>query len=122
MFFDNGNFHTPPFSRAVEYELDEINLVATKVWEYRNNPDYYTSAMGSVRRLSNGNTLINWCRAGYVTEVRPDGSKDLEIKFPLELYTYRVVKTDWVSTLFEPQMDSLDFVWLSLMTTKQNPW
>jgi hypothetical protein len=109
LFFDNGNYHTPQFSRAVEYKLDEINFVATKIWQYRNNPDYYTSAMGNVRRLSNGNTLINWSRVGYVTEVRPDGSKALEIKFPPELYSYRVFKAHWVTTLFEPQMDTLDF-------------
>lgn len=109
LFFDNGNFHNPQFSRAVEYKLDEINLVAKNVWEYRNNPDYYTSAMGNVIRLSNGNTLINWVRPGFVTEVKPDGSKALEIKFPPELYSYRVFKADWVTTLFEPQMDTVDF-------------
>ncbi|MFC2094035.1 aryl-sulfate sulfotransferase [Bacteroidota bacterium] len=109
LFFDNGYFHNPKFSRAVEYQLDETNLVATKVWEYRNNPDYFTSAMGNVIRLSNGNTLINWVRAGFVTEVKPDGSKALEIKFPPELYSYRVFKSPWSTELFEPQIDSLDF-------------
>ena len=83
--------------------------MATKVWQYRNNPDYYSSAMGNARRLSNGNTLINWCRAGYVTEVRPDGSKALEIKFPPQLYSYRVFKAFWDAELIEPQIDSLDF-------------
>ena len=109
LFFDNGNYHTPQFSRTVEYKLDEINFEAKKVWQYRNNPDYYTGAMGSVRRLSNGNTLINWCRAGYVTEIKPDGSKALEIKFPPELYSYRVFKSPWSTELFEPNIDSLDF-------------
>jgi hypothetical protein len=109
LLFDNGNNHTPPFSRTVEYKLDEITLEATKVWQYRNNPDYYTGAMGSVRRLPNGNTLINWCRAGYVMEVRPDGSKALEINFPPQLYSYRVFKSPWSTELFEPQIDSLDF-------------
>jgi hypothetical protein len=109
LFFDNGNFHSPKFSRAVEYNLDEINLDATKVWEYRNNPDYYTSAMGNAIRLSNGNTLINWVRAGFVTEVKPDGSKALEIRFPPELCSYRVFKTNWTTKLFEPLIDSLDF-------------
>jgi len=109
LFFDNGNYHNPQFSRAVEYNLDETNFVATKVWQYRNNPDYYTGAMGSARRLSNGNTLINWCRAGFVTEVRADGSKTLEIKFQPEYYSYRVFKEQWETTLFSPQLDTLDF-------------
>ena len=33
--FDNGNFHSPPFSRALEYRLDELGKTATLVWEYR---------------------------------------------------------------------------------------
>ena len=37
--FDNGNYHTPPYSRAVEYSLDEVNHVATLVWQFRNSPD-----------------------------------------------------------------------------------
>ena len=109
LFFDNGNYHTPAFSRAVEYTLDEINLVATKVWQYRNNPDYYTGSMGSVQRLSNGNTLINWGKTGIISEVRQDGNKALEIKFSLELFSYRVLKAHWATTLFEPQIDMLDF-------------
>jgi len=109
LFFDNGNNHTPAFSRAVEYTLDEINLVATNVWQYRNNPDYFTSAMGSARRLSNGSTLINWGRAGFISEIRQDGNKALEIKLPPELYSYRVLKAHWATQLFEPQIDTLDF-------------
>ena len=109
LLFDNGNFHTPRFSRAVEYNLNETTFVATKVWQFRNSPDLYTSAMGNVRRLSNGNTLINWTRGGFITEVRPDGSKALEIKFPPELYSYRVFKSYWETTIFQPQMDSINF-------------
>ena len=33
--FDNGQFHQPPYSRAVEYSLDEENKVATLVSEWR---------------------------------------------------------------------------------------
>lgn len=58
--FDNGNFHVPPFSRAVEYELDEPRRTARAVWQYRATPDIYGLAMGYVQRLPNGNTLISW--------------------------------------------------------------
>ena len=30
--FDNGNYHSPPFSRAIEYSLNENNKTATLVW------------------------------------------------------------------------------------------
>jgi hypothetical protein len=58
--FDNGNYHSPQFSRAVEYSLDEQNKIATMVWQYRKTPDVYSAAMGSSQRLKNGNTLISW--------------------------------------------------------------
>ena len=38
--FDNGQFHKPPYSRAVEYSLDEVNKVATLVSE-KQTAGYY---------------------------------------------------------------------------------
>jgi hypothetical protein len=109
LFFDNGNLRTPRFSRAVEYTLDETNLTATLVWEHRNTPDLYAAAMGSARRLANGNTLINWVRGGYITEVRPDGTPALIIKYPEDVSSYRAIKDDWKTTLFTASFDTLDF-------------
>lgn len=94
--FDNGTFHNTaqPFSRAVEYRLDEKMKVATKVWEYHHNPDVYSRAMGYVQRLENGNSVIGWggCDSVAVTEVKPDGSTALEIKFDPGIYSYRAYK------------------------------
>ena len=76
--FDNGNFHNPPFSRAVEYNLNETTKTATTVWEYRNNPIIFGPATGYVERLSNGNTLIGWgITHPSVTEVTPGGDKSI---------------------------------------------
>lgn len=89
--FDDGNFHTPPFSRAVEYSIDETNMTAKLVWQYRNSPDTYSFAMGSVQRLNNGNTVIGWGATSNpsLTEVRPDGSKAFELALPNNEFTYR---------------------------------
>lgn len=119
LFFDNGNFHNPPFSRAVEYQLDEENHVATLAWQFRNTPDLFAQAMGSARRLANGNTIINWVRGGYITEVRPDGTKDLEIKYPSQMYSYRVFKDDWKSGLFTTSKDTLNFGTVELGNSSQ---
>ncbi len=92
---DNGNMHNPPFSRAVEYKLDEVNLTATLVWQFRHNPDVFDSFMGNVQRLENGNTLIGWGGAPTptVTEVRPDGSVALEMSFPEDsVLSYRAFR------------------------------
>ena len=93
--FDNGNLHNPPFSRAVEYKLDEVNKTASLVWEYKNNPVSFSLAMGSVQRLDNGNTLIGW-GSNYsndvsITEVTYTGQKVFEINIP-NTWSYRALK------------------------------
>jgi Arylsulfotransferase (ASST)/Secretion system C-terminal sorting domain len=96
ILYDNGNFHTPPHSRAVEYTLDEINKTATLAWQYRRTPDVYGFAMGFAQRLDNGNTLISWGSAHpTMTEVTPSGEIELELSLPQNLYTYRAVKFEW---------------------------
>lgn len=85
--YDNGNQHPTPYSRAVEYKLDETNLTAELVWEYRNDPDVYGETMGSTQRLPNGNTVIGWggVTQGHiriVTEVNPQGEIEFELSFP----------------------------------------
>jgi len=94
--FDNGNFHTPAFSRALEYQVDEVNKTATLVWQYRNNPDYVSAAMGYVQRLSNGNTLIGWGDCSTtVTEVTSGGKKVYEMSLPNDVVSYRVYRYQW---------------------------
>jgi arylsulfotransferase ASST/type IX secretion system substrate protein len=96
LIFDNGNFHTPRFSRAIEYKLDEVHMTATKVWEYRNSPEQYGFAMGSVQRLANGNTLIGWGATNpTVTEVRPNGIKAFELSLPAGVFSYRAFRFMW---------------------------
>lgn len=94
--FDNGNFHSPRFSRAVEYEVDEEKMTAKLVWEYRHDPDVFGSAAGSVQRLSNGNTLIGW---GFtmptLTEVTPGERVVLELSFDPGIATYRALRFEW---------------------------
>lgn len=94
--FDNGNFHTPPFSRALEFQVDENAMTATLAWQYRNTPDIFGAAMGYVQRLDDGNTLIGWGAANpSVTEVRPDGSKALELSLPPGVFSYRAILFPW---------------------------
>jgi hypothetical protein len=100
ILYDNGNYHTPQVSRAVEYALNEVNLTATKVWEYYNEPNIFGSSMGFAQRLENGNTLISWGSTNpTLTEVKPDGSKALEITLPNQVYTYRAFKYNWGNSI-----------------------
>lgn len=95
--FDNGNFHVPMFSRALEISVDEPKKEVTKVWEYRKDTNLYSAAMGSVERLPDGNTLIGWGIKGTpaVTEVRPDNSVALEFSLKPTNVSYRAFRFPW---------------------------
>ena len=64
--FDNGlsrNFETVgvPFSRGVEYEIDESAMTVRQVWQYgeERGPDYHSPIISDVDLLpSTGNRLI----------------------------------------------------------------
>lgn len=102
LMYDNGTLKNQSYSRAVEYKMDIINKTANKIWEYRAVPDIYQQVMGSVQRLPNGNTLINWGKL-YITEVRPDNTIAFNLMYSdntkVNVYrAYRIVtKMDAVS-------------------------
>jgi hypothetical protein len=63
--FDNG--YAPavpgmdrPYSRAVEYVIDEANKTAALVWQFRHDPEIITYNGGSVERVPGGHTIIQW--------------------------------------------------------------
>jgi hypothetical protein len=100
--FDNGNMHTPPIPRAVEYLIDDSAMTATLVWEYRNDSPVWNSHMGSVQRLPNGNTLICWggswlgMMGRSITEVSSDTTVEFEMDFgPNRYKSYRAMRQEW---------------------------
>jgi hypothetical protein len=101
--FDNGNLSTPVESRVVEYDLDEVNQIATLVWEFRNEPPLHASWGSNAQRLPNGNTLISWTPQGIVSEVRSDGAKAFEMVFDDE-QTYRAFRFEWDGVSARPEL------------------
>ncbi|CEL96912.1 unnamed protein product [Vitrella brassicaformis CCMP3155] len=104
--FDNGNFHRPELSRAVEYRIDEARMVATRVWEYRNDQRTFGAATGNVQTLANGNKVVSWGGffesfpddAPFYTEVTRGGQKVLEMSFVnkrFQLQAYRSYRFHW---------------------------
>jgi hypothetical protein len=105
--FDNGTYHPLQCSYAREYRLDEQNKTATLVWSYKhpliNNQPVYGNALGSVQRLPNGNTLINWGYIGYglgfpnLTEVTPRGAIAWEMTLDdrYQEVIYRAHRFEW---------------------------
>ncbi|MEM7799467.1 MAG: arylsulfotransferase family protein [Chloroflexota bacterium] len=102
MLFDNRI--NREYARAVEYELDEVNLIARRVWEYREPFPNGSLAMGSARRLPNGNTLIGWgSMYPSVSEVNSEGEVLFELNFQehndeevfITTNSYRAFKLPW---------------------------
>lgn len=93
LIYDNGLFHTPHFSRAIEYKLDTVKRTATMIWSYRNTPEIASVFWGNAQRLRNGNTFISWGLSEVAaTEVSPGGEKVFEMAFPKDVFSYRVFR------------------------------
>ena len=123
LIFDNGNEHSPPISRVVEYQIDEENKIAELVWEYPNPYNQVTLSMGSSQRLPNNNTLISWGNTqsfSVIMEVNYNKEIVLEIHYPAGYNTYKVRKKSWdfnIPMLFgDPNLDDtvnvLDILYL----------
>jgi hypothetical protein len=105
--FDNANQFIDEGlrgSRGVEYEIDEVSKVVTMTQEFRTTPETYSTFMGNVQRLPNGNTLVGWGggvppdrnQPIAVTEFAPDGEVILELGYTDTFHlTYRGFKYPW---------------------------
>ena len=99
LIFDNGNNHSPPTSRVIEYEINETDKTLNLVWEYRNPYGQESLSMGSSQRLPNGNTLISWgniwgLAGGKIMEITPNYQIALEIQFDSQM-SYKARKDNW---------------------------
>jgi hypothetical protein len=106
MVFDNGDYHSPQISRAVEYQLDPTNMTATLVWQFRDAPDKYAWYCGSAQRLPTGNTFIDFVIAGYpkATEVDSNGVKHFELSLVPSSDSYRAFRFPWNGVVAAPYL------------------
>ncbi len=104
--FDNGTYHTPPYSRAIEYVFDTENMTATKVWEYRTENEDYAHWMGNAQRLENGNTMINFVEPELpkAVEVTKEGDVVYQANYGVESHAYRTFRFDWQTTPNAPYL------------------
>ena len=115
LMFDNGNGHQPPYSRAVEYRIDEVAMTAEQVWEWKGDPTRFSVAMGSARRHDDGSTLIGW---GLPTEQGPrriatlivEDTTAWELTMGPGTANYRAFRGTWSGTSRAPELYSEDAV------------
>lgn len=113
LMFDNGNLKPTQYSRAVIYDVNEQNMTATRLWEYRQTPDVYASAMGSAQELPSGSILVGWGSAStrhVATEVGADGQVEAEISTqqPGQVKSYRVMKAPFAMTAVQTNINAVD--------------
>jgi hypothetical protein len=115
ILYDDGNLHTDQYSRAIEYDINEVNLTATLIWEYADSPQTFYGSQGSVQRLASGNTLIGWgghpdennYSAVSLTEVRSTGEKSFQLELAEPMWTYRAFRQPWHGTAARPYLVSV---------------
>ena len=117
LLYDNGNYsaqHTGTIniSRAVEYVLDTNLMTAEKVWEFVHPDSLYTPTIGSVQRLPNGNTLIDFGNLQFagigsvITEVDSAANIVFQLEYDNGSNLYRAKKFDWF--FYTPVLGCID--------------
>jgi len=109
--FDNGQFHVPPYSRGVEYALDEDTKVATLVSEFTYpNGNIFCATAGNAQKLSNGGWFIGYGVPNpqfvkrNAVEYHPDESIALELSLPTNILAYRIYKFPWKELVQKPSV------------------
>ena len=108
--FDNGVYHSSPYSSIVEYKLDEENKTATLINRYSHN-NLLTRSRGNVQELPNGNKFISWgeVTSPAVTEIKADNSTAYELSFGAHYMRFHSFRFKWKTNLFGTEVDTLDF-------------
>jgi hypothetical protein len=93
LMLDNGLHRAggQEYSRVIEIGFDPVAKTAEIVWEYRETPDFYAFALGSVHRLPSGNTFLADGVNSRMVEISPDHQKLWELKLQEGYGTYKVL-------------------------------
>ncbi|HEX3511020.1 MAG TPA: arylsulfotransferase family protein [Solirubrobacteraceae bacterium] len=94
--FDNGA--TPavhPQSRAIELHLDMAHMTASLVRVYTHKPKLVSPSQGNVQVLGDGDWMIGWGQASYITQLGPTGSVRFDAHLPLASESFRAYRQRW---------------------------
>ncbi|MBN1781919.1 aryl-sulfate sulfotransferase [bacterium] len=103
--YDNGNQTDRPDTRAVEYKIDPVAMTAEKVWEYNYSKVGYSYMMGSVQRLPNGNTYMDWSDRSPLQACEVDSNNNLLFEIEVAgVSGYRSYRFDWEGQMIKPDL------------------
>ena len=89
-------------SRGLVLKLDQRRHTATLVHDYGTGYQLNSEYMGDTQPLPNGNLVVGWGSAPYVTEFSRSGDVLLDGVFPGSDLTYRATREPWVGLPLSP--------------------
>ena len=102
-FFDNGAFpQVHPQSRAIEVTLDTANMTATLARSDEHQNPLVAGSQGNVQALPDGNWMIGWGQAGYLSEVGAGGQLLFNAHLPPSWESYRAYVLPWSGKPTQP--------------------
>ena len=102
-FFDNGSDpRVHPASRAIEVAIDTARGTATLVRSYHHPTPLVADSQGNVQTLANGDWVIGWGQAGYLSEVDPSGRLLFDAHLPSGWESYRAYVLPWSGRPTQP--------------------
>jgi hypothetical protein len=95
--FDNGAApRRHDQSRVIFLHLNRENMEARLVRTIVHRPPILAINQGNAQRLANGDLIVGWGHAPYVTEYDTRGRVVLDLRFGRRADTYRVYRFPWI--------------------------
>jgi hypothetical protein len=102
-FFDNGaSPQVHPQSRAIEVTLDKANMTATLTRSYEHKNPLVAGSQGNVQALNNGDWVVGWGQAGYLSEIAASGQLLFNAHLPPGWESYRTFALPWSGQPAQP--------------------
>jgi hypothetical protein len=91
--YDNGSWHGRP-PAADRFRIDPVTHTATLLERISNPEVVYSVAIGSARKLTGGDWVVNWGDYPIATEQAPDGRIVRRFAFHDDHWSYRAVPVE----------------------------
>jgi hypothetical protein len=98
LFDDAGQPFKEKQSRALTLQLDAKKNTATLVSQFFHTPALKAPAEGNTQLLPNGDQLVSWGQAPFVTEFNSKGQEVFDMHFNTFNATYRAYRSGWTGT------------------------
>ena len=93
--YDDGPSSSSQQSRAIRLGLDTSSMQALLLQEFDHPTPLMSSAMGNAQVLPNGNVMVGWGTAPYITEFDPLGDVQFDASFDGKAWNYRAFRNTW---------------------------